>query len=383
MNKSQYLYNLSSEFESNKEILDLKRHYTAETLDTKNIHFKNYNIKPEDVIKPVSESIAADICIVDNNTLEKYIVDGNSYSVDIFPLEQYTPIGVVVVPGSHTDDGTARIISLVAMDYNNPDNGNIEGNVNIFFGGANSGANYGYNILDLKDCCYSPKIILDTGGTFEETQRIIEWVKNAYYLASDYYFGTSYEGATNPYDIGACWGSGDFHDWGCPSPYLNDGSKNPLYSQVYDDGSGIGNMVEQMDGRINTETILDIDNERSIDWQTAATITNTGRTETIHPAAQCCWRYHTIGTSQGDWYLPSAGELGYLASRWKAINASIAKIINFGFGYVLSLTFYNYLSSTESDTDSSVYLSFYADEAKIQDNYKFNLYAYTRAFLAV
>lgn len=30
-----------------------------------------------------------------------------------------------------------------------------------------------------------------------------------------------------------------------------------------------------------------------------------------YPAACCCWRYHTLGTNQGDWYLPTLGELGY------------------------------------------------------------------------
>ena len=328
-------------------------------------------------IKPVEESVAADICLVDNNTLEKYIVDGNSYSVDLFPLEQYTPIGVVVVPASHTDDGTARVMSLASMDYNNPEVGSTDGNVGMTWGGN------GYDISTLKNCQYSPKIILDTGGTFEETQRIIEWTGSYYYLSSDYYFGTSYEGATNPYDTATCWGNGGSYDWGCPSPYLNDGSKNPLYSQVYDNGSGVGNRAEEMDGRVNTATILAIDNTSDTSWQTAATITNTEYTETIHPAAQCCWRYHTVGTNQGDWYLPAGGELGYVASRLKAINNSIDKLVSSGVeALVLPVRGFWWSSTEYSSSSYVVLLYFYSNYAYLNFTLKNNR-DYVRAFLAV
>ena len=46
------------------------------------------------------------------------------------------------------------------------------------------------------------------------------------------------------------------------------------------------------------------------------------------PAACCCWRYHTIGTQQGDWYMPAVGEWGYVAVRCQTINDTINKIIH-------------------------------------------------------
>ena len=367
MEKSQLLYNTTSEFESNKDILDSKRHYTAETLDNKYIHFKEHKV--ELPIKDVSESVAADICIVDNGG-NKYIVDGTTYSTDLFPLEQYTPIGVVVVPASHTENGTARVMSLASMDYNNPDNGNTDGHVNIAWGG------YGSDISTLPNLTRQPYITTDYTNISGE-QQLLGWTGTGYYLASDYF--NSYP---NPYDEGTYYRTGTTSSgsYAIPSPYLTGGAKNEIYHNT----SNTGNILADMDGKGNTEKILAVNNASDTSWQTAATITNTGRTETIHPASQCCWRYHTVGTNQGDWYLPSAGELGYLASRWKAINTSINKIISSGFE-ALSLPVSSYLwSSTEYSSYYAVGFDFYSGYAYLHYNYNGkNGSRYVRAFLAV
>ena len=371
MDKSQLLYNATSEFESNKDILETKRHYTAETLDNKYIHFKNKRVILP--IKDISESVAADICIVENNTLEKYIVDGNSYSVDLFPSEQYTPIGVVVVPASHTDDGTARIISLASMDYNNPEAGSTDGHIGIAWGGYSSDVpNLDYKVM-------SPYIAEDIRNITGE-QQIIGWSDindNACFLPSDYY--NSYP---NPYDEGTYYYTGTTTSStyrAGSSPYLTGGAKNEIYHDI----SNTGSILTDMDGKSNTEKILAVDNGSSTDWQTTATITNSGYTETIHPAVQCCWRYHTIGTQQGDWYLPAAGELGYLASRWKAIDNSINKLVSSGFeALALPLGYYSCWSSTVYSSYRAVLLSFYRYYAKLGCYPKYNG-IYVRAFLPV
>ena len=366
MNKSQYLYNLTSQFESNKDILDSKRHYTAETLDDKYIHFKNKRVILP--IKDISESTAADICVVENNTLNKYIVDGNNYSTDLFPLEQYTPIGVVVVPASHTDDGTARVISLVSMDYNNPDNGNTDGHVGMLWGGYNS------DISTLPNLTRQPYISTDYRNISGE-QQLLGWTGTGHYLVSDYF--NTYP---NPYDEGTYYRTGTTSSGGhaIPSPYLTGGGKNEIYHNT----SNTGNILADMDGKGNTEKILAVDNGRSTDWQTAVTITNTGDNSRIHPSAQCCWRYHTVGTQQGDWYLPSAGELGYLASRWKAINNSIDKLVSSGFVALVLPVSYRCWSSTEYSRSDAVLLLFLSNYAYLDYNDKDITY-YVRSFLAV
>lgn len=46
-----------------------------------------------------------------------------------------------------------------------------------------------------------------------------------------------------------------------------------------------------------------------------------------YPAASCCEMFYTEGTSQGDWYLPSCGELGYIMPRFNKIQEAIQKMI--------------------------------------------------------
>lgn len=321
-------------------------------------------------IKPIEESLASDICLVENNSLEKYIVDGNSYSTDLFPLEQYTPIGVVVVPASHTDDGTARIISLASMDYNNPDDGNTDGHTYIYWGGV------GYDVPDLPYLTQAPYITNDYRSISGE-QQLLGFTDLAYlHFSSDQY--TNYP---NPYDEGTYFRGGTTPSApykGYPSPYLTGGGKN----EIYHDTSNTGNACADMDGKGNTKKILAVDNGSSTDWQTASTIQNKGYNQYIHPAAQCCWRYHTVGTNQGDWYLPSAGELVYLAARWKAINNSINKLVSSGVA-ALALSVYSaWYSSTEYSNIYAVFFCFKSDDTYLSSDGKSGNY-YVRAFLVV
>ena len=368
MEKFLNIYNTNSAFEADSENLDTKEHFVAETMDDNVAHFKE--AKVDLPIKPIEESLAADICIVDNGG-NKYIVDGNSYSVDLFPKEQYTPIGVVVVPASHTDDGTARIISLAAMDYNNPDNGNTSGHVDIYWGG------YDYDVPNLDYKTAIPYITNTGYSGLTSAQTLVGWWTSGIgpKFSSDYY-DNEYP---NPYDEGTCFGRDD--SLLSPSPYLTGGAKNEIYHST----ANTGNILADMNGKGNTEKILVVDNGNSTAWQTASTIINTGRTETIHPAAQCCWRFHTTGTTQGDWYLPSAGELGYLTARWKAINTSIDKLASLGFS-ALSLPFNEQLwSSTEYSDNAAVCLYFLSDLVYLTNFYDkgYGIYCYVRSFLRV
>ena len=63
-------------------------------------------------------------------------------------------------------------------------------------------------------------------------------------------------------------------------------------------------------GKENTAAILAKATAQK-NWRTDSSITNSDSSSTnkYFPAACCCWRFHTLGTKQGDWYLPAAGEL--------------------------------------------------------------------------
>lgn len=325
-----------------------------------------------DIIDKI-DTVAGDICIVDNNTLDKYFIEPDT--IELINTDCYTPIGVVVVPASHTDDSTARIISLADMDYSNPDNGRIEGHAHIYWGGS------GYDISTLDNKTVFPCISTDLKEITAEMQSIIEWSNlNSYscYLPSD-----QFNIYPNPYDEGTFYRAGTtsstYHAG--PSPYLTGSLKNDIYHDI----SNMGSILSDMNGKSNTEKILAVDNGMSTDWQITETISNVYDNEYIHPVAQCCWRYHTIGTSQGDWYLPSAGELGYLASRWKTINLSIQKIIDFNISSALVLPAnYNWWSSTECSTSFVINLNFNSNSAFLNSSYnKDNYNIDARAFLAV
>lgn len=365
MDKFLYHYNSDSTFQEQKESLANGAIAFCKESGMIRTHGQDYeSVEWLELEKP--EFVAGDICLYNAEKDKLELVKVDDWSVEKYPTSNYTPIGVVVVPNSHTDDGTARVISLASMDYNNPEVGSTDGHVLMVWGG------YGSDISTLSNLTQAPSIG-DSPTELTGEQTLKEWLDLSNPEMSSDYYDNEYR---NPYDTATCYG----RDSRCaPSPYLNDGSKNPIYHST----DNIGNAYSDMDGKGNTEKILAVDNSSSTDWQTAATITNTGTTETIHPSAQCCWRYHTVGTNQGNWYLPAGGELGYLASRWKAINTSINKIISSGFKALALPVDSNWWSSTEYSSSNAVRMRFHSSTAYLPYNYyKSNSY-YVRSFLAV
>ena len=143
-----------------------------------------------------------------------------------------------------------------------------------------------------------------------------------------------------------------------PSPYLTDGSRNPGYYQI-SSPSSTSNALADFDGIGNSQVLWDLATSQS-DWKTASSITNYPDSG-YYPAACCCWRYHTEGTSQGDWYLPACGELGYIMPPFNKINDAIGKMRTaYGSSVgVKLLTSGSYWSSTEcsSNYTRSVHMS--------------------------
>jgi len=80
-------------------------------------------------------------------------------------------------------------------------------------------------------------------------------------------------------------------------------SSNPPCYGGYD--YTIGGMTTSDTPEQLSAKILAVDNSNSTAWKTASKINNTTNSQYTHPAAQCCWRYHTTGTNQGDWCLPT------------------------------------------------------------------------------
>ena len=318
---------------------------------------KRIILSSQNSLEPI-EGNYSDICFYDKENDSKIIVSLESFSATEYPLPQYTPIGVVAVPSEHTYERRPRIVSLADMNYSTPDSGSLTTYQSMYWGG------YTYTVTDLP-----------TKNKYPYLSSLSEDVSVKYanycYLPSDAFSALT----DNP--LNSLEGFRDKESYLMCSPYKEDGSKEERYF----DTSESGNVLADFDGKSNTEKILSNDNSNSTTWQTASTIVNSPYDQYVHPAAQCCWRYHTDGTKQGDWYLPSCGELGYALARFGSINLSI-NTLNTQYSTILGIQFAmnDYFSSTQYSYIDAVCMDFYygqADERSKNDN------RCVRAFLMV
>ena len=273
-----------------------------------------------------SDSSPCDLCFYDRTTDGLIIVAGDAWNRSTYPSSRYVPIGVVVVPGTHNvyGDGSCGVMSLKEMDYNSPDSGSTS-HQHIYWGG------YGDD-TSLPD--------LDRVPTGNRPNGIPTGQSDIAYLPSDKFSGTQCA-----HDTDVSYRNTSYTP--IPSPYLTDGSRNHGYYQTSSPSSS-SNALADFDGIGNSQVLWDLATSQS-SWKTASSITNNSGSG-YYPAACCCWRYHTEGTSQGDWYLPACGELGYIMPPFNKINEAINKMCT---AYVSSggveLISEEHWSSTESN----------------------------------
>ena len=286
-----------------------------------------------------------------------------------------TVIGVEVIPARYTADQKARFVSVKNMSLIDPENGTVAtGNdsssnpgTGIMWGGSSEipgstyktqmgylngydGENYDGNIGDTlhikDDYSYLP---VDCSYLFEEaiasgamTEEQLEALKAAS-------LGT---GTLDQYWIPSIPMEGpvESHQPYAPGPYSNTGSANSLYSDsrtaCYD-----------MSGKANTELIVGSLQDES--WKTGDLDNSTD----IYPAACACSRFCPGDTEPGDWYLPSAGELGYLAASLGRISKKIAlageagqSVVGIGDGLTYENLGYWLWSSSQYDSSYAWYL---------------------------
>ena len=253
----------------------------------------------------------------------KYVKDKNLQTFKNNPEnEQYVPIGIVVIPKSHTQiilpDGDPRkgcniIMSLKPMDYNTPDEG----------GTSEQGMYWGFTSKDITELtnynvvnCYNDNTqsgeVTTNGGAFLPSDKFTKMPSNVCPSIKYYYDSTT----TNKL---------------APSPYkVVDGEWLPNEDYYTKKTSG-NNALSDFEGPKNTKIITD--NVTVENWKSVSPIANSN-SEGNYPAACCCARFKTVGTySFADmrdrnkvWYMPACGELGYIMPNFSVNNTALSNI---------------------------------------------------------
>ena len=302
-----------------------------------------------------------------------YNASGYTTAVSVTIPTGRVPIGITVVPRTHTKDRTARVMSLKGMHYDNPEVGGD--NQGMYWGG------YNVNINSLPDLTKVPTISGSTVPTNDYTRLGSEEQYNGNFKYKNsgvtdsfiqdnlwYYLDTS-SGATEP-----------LAERMCPSPFKGSA---PFSGETLEQNEAYvmaGTATADFNGKKNTDIITAMATSQS-DWTTASAITNSYNSG-YYPAACCCRRFHTTGTNAGDWYLPACGELGYIIPKLAVINRIVSAINTaYGSGTAFALyTDYNYWSSSEYSAPYARYV--YTLNGLVTYNLK-NYSSSVRAFLAV
>lgn len=271
----------------------------------------------------LSDGKVGDVVLLDKQLDEFIFVEPDNLNIKDYPLSRYTPISIVVIPISHNVYGTgeAGIISLKPMSTSTP---NIGGDTTqgMYWGPITD------DIWELPNLTHVPRCGDKNAPTAELTGE----------TSQSNLPSSAYNGNICPNDENSRYHENIYFP--APSPYLTDGSRNPSYYQTTSPSSK-ENCLADFDGRLNSNILLKTRGIKDYSsWKPS--------TQYDYPAASCCDMYQTEGTSLGDWYLPAAGELGYLVARLKEINLAIQKIIQvYGSSYAVTVTYEYLCASTE------------------------------------
>lgn len=245
----------------------------------------------------ISGSVAGDVV--------SYDASGFRYMIQKAGSVTGTPIGVVVVPGSHNiyGDGSTAIMSLHNMSCATPFTGSTS-EEEIYWGV------YGEEVAGLS--LYNHIVLNVSSGTPISTASGYSTYSN---LPSD---DSSWAGSVCPTDSLTRYKTAS-DTTVSPSPY-NGTARSSVYYQTSSPSSS-KNCLADYNGRLNTDLLLAQRGKRDYtSWAPGAT------TDTDFSAASCCDMYSTPGTRRGQWYLPSAGEMGYVVVREGVINTALTTL---------------------------------------------------------
>lgn len=192
-------------------------------------------------------------------------------------------------------------------------------------------------------------------GTLTASSGSMMWGNNGLDISTIDDITTTYNGGSNDGYLTASWSNKTSNK----IPSLYDSNDEWNLSEL-----GTKNIyaVTDVDGKNKTEKILTITTAQAT-WQTDTTITNS-QGQRYSPAACCCWRYNTLGTQQGDWYLPACGEMSMIVVNKTDINTKLTAInAEYSNDCTNRLENANFLTSTE--INSGTIFRVLADDGRI------------------
>ena len=249
------------------------------------------------VYNSYSSASAGDIVAFDN--------DGNRFFVNPFAWsgelrKNLSPEAVVVVPSKHAPEGVIRAMALSSLGHDsfapNETNGQM-----VFGAVPNTDEIVKFNGV--------------VSSLSNDSQQTTVLVNTALCTKGKPVDGVMPNNENNtPEDVDTYWENVVEGENLVPSPYLNNGEINEIFRTNL-----VSNALSDFNGKENTEILFDSLNE------TENQTINEG-TDNL-PIVSLSKRYSTAHFGEGTWYVPSAGEVGYMFSRLGVINYALNKVL--------------------------------------------------------
>ena len=282
----------------------LSDNYNSETTSGSFILDKNMTIS----INPTEIKTEMPVVMVNKKTHEIFYT--NYFFT--YPQDIFEPIGVVVIPQSHNvyGDKSVGIVALKYISLTTPNEGSIELNTIPFGGDGHVSTDIKTYVPIYENNTHSSVKMVDANTTNRVYFPIQQLPTLEVYFecVNDTKAGYTQDSYTSQRMI--------------PSPYMPNDERNEMYFTPNDD-----NILNYFDGKEKCEEILKECTSQP-NWKTDQTILqNTNKNS--FPIVCASWRYQTIGTKQGDWFVPSSGESGYMCARRMFIGYTLESIKHF------------------------------------------------------
>ena len=205
--------------------------------------------------------------------------------------DAYIAVGVLVIPPGVLPDGKARIAALTDVDSSGAPVSN--GSSHVPWDSNDTSFHSGFttkrNEIPIVD----------------NRTNVITGVSRGVYTAASCALPSVYDGnndrLTNPIDPESTWKLSNYFSALTPGPYILGGALNPSYVATNYEGGEINNMLSDFNG---------LERTRYLDTE-------------YYPAAHAAHQYKANSGDTLEWYLPSAGEAGFLMSRLSIINRGL------------------------------------------------------------